>query len=863
MTNSLLENKHPDYTRTFAEVYLAELDYVKERRDKMDIPSDAVVKECDRVCDDLLEKKAPQEKLQKGTEPGEEPVKLSTNAGLVGLALSGGGIRSATFNLGLLQVLAKRKVLQYCDYLSTVSGGGYIGSCVSSLLAKTPEASSKPAEFPLRDQREGGEERQEVDYLRATKNYLGLSTSVFDLDNWHIIGLNLSAKLLLNTILLALVFLLTLFLFWGEERFYFELFDWWDISASGATWIIAAIAALIVVGIRWGQVWGLFGRGSYKSRQRLGLIIAYSTVIAVILGTVAFLFNFLYTQAWEAIAEKTDSFFNFYNIVIFLLVASIAVIMGGHLSLYKSSTRQKLFQVVLSIALITLLISLFAGLLAVLYKVEYEGQISHLADLACNELPPTGDRQDCVNSLKPTLGKLYIDADGYLREMLKTLQDPKDKFDFGTDLKDLYPDAEEYFREKIDFDSKAEESRRQMREKLQVPNATFDFDDVMRTLLIAVVIDAHNHNVVRQRIVRVMLIISVILLLIGLFTNINYNALHCFYRDRLSKTFLIRRSKEGEIKPNDPLLLTELHQHNNGPYHLVNTTLNVPSSTIRSLQKWGADFFTFSKLYCGAESTGYRSTVSYNKGQTTLATAMAISGAAASPEMGQGTNSFLAPMMTLLNYRLHQWLPHPKFNKRLAVWGPSYLFKELFRRGTENDKLLNLSDGGHHENLGVYSLLKRRCKLIIASDAGADPDFQMTDLAKLRRKACLLDGINIEIDTTDLRPDEKNRTKAYFVKGTIHYPGGEEGTLFYIKTTMIGSEPEQLQAYRRKHPTFPDETTADQFFNEEQFESYRKLGELVGEMICSKKAGKEVCDIQEEIEQIFGKAARSEDSHNG
>jgi predicted acylesterase/phospholipase RssA len=69
-------------------------------------------------------------------------VQPSTKRGLVGLALSGGGVRSATFNLGLLQSLSKNKVLQYCDDLSTVSGGGYIGSCLTSLLANTKEAST-------------------------------------------------------------------------------------------------------------------------------------------------------------------------------------------------------------------------------------------------------------------------------------------------------------------------------------------------------------------------------------------------------------------------------------------------------------------------------------------------------------------------------------------------------------------------------------------------------------------------------------------------------------------------------------------------------------------------------------------------
>jgi predicted acylesterase/phospholipase RssA len=54
----------------------------------------------------------------------------------VGLAFSGGGIRSATFNLGVIQALAEKKLLQKFDYLSTISGGGYIGSWLSLFIRR-------------------------------------------------------------------------------------------------------------------------------------------------------------------------------------------------------------------------------------------------------------------------------------------------------------------------------------------------------------------------------------------------------------------------------------------------------------------------------------------------------------------------------------------------------------------------------------------------------------------------------------------------------------------------------------------------------------------------------------------------------
>ena len=55
---------------------------------------------------------------------------------IVGLSLSGGGIRSATFHLGVIQALHAKGVLRYVDYVSTVSGGGYVGATISALLRK-------------------------------------------------------------------------------------------------------------------------------------------------------------------------------------------------------------------------------------------------------------------------------------------------------------------------------------------------------------------------------------------------------------------------------------------------------------------------------------------------------------------------------------------------------------------------------------------------------------------------------------------------------------------------------------------------------------------------------------------------------
>jgi hypothetical protein len=330
-----------------------------------------------------------------------------------------------------------------------------------------------------------------------------------------------------------------------------------------------------------------------------------------------------------------------------------------------------------------------------------------------------------------------------------------------------------------------------------------------------------------------------VLLAASLVLDTNRTSLHHFYRDRLSKAYIIKeeRSKGSatRVVSNEPLCLSQLHEQeeSGAPYHLINTTLNVPGSTDRYLRGRGADFFFFSRYYVGSESTGYRETEDYNEGKTRLATAMAISGAAASPQMGTSTNKALRALLTLLNVRLNRWMPNPNpaFSSHgKTVFWPWYFLKEILGEANEKDQLLNLSDGGHHENLGIYPLLKRRCRVIIASDATADPDFAMGDLGNLIRKARIDLGVDISIRVEGLRPDpETGVSETCCVVGDIHYPSIDPdealGLLIYIKSALTDKLPEDLLCYRRKNRSFPDQTTGDQFFDESQFESYRKLGE--------------------------------------
>jgi hypothetical protein len=242
-----------------------------------------------------------------------------------------------------------------------------------------------------------------------------------------------------------------------------------------------------------------------------------------------------------------------------------------------------------------------------------------------------------------------------------------------------------------------------------------------------------------------------------------------------------------------------------------------------------------------------------------LATAVAISGAAASSNNGRLGLGILAPTLSLLNIRLGYWLDNPLYANAEKGTAPLswpdvfrlYLLQEAFGLLQTNSRKVLLSDGGHIENIGFYQLLKRRCKVIIICDAEADPALNFGALADAQRFARIDLGHRVSIRWQAIREQSARRMRAFrgqstdadravpeaitkhdhnqhFAIGEILYGKGEteeeKGILLYVKANMTGDEPDYVTDYERRYPTFPHETTADQFFSEEQMEAYRSLG---------------------------------------
>ncbi|GAC1446305.1 MAG: hypothetical protein NVSMB56_03730 [Pyrinomonadaceae bacterium] len=370
------------------------------------------------------------------------------------------------------------------------------------------------------------------------------------------------------------------------------------------------------------------------------------------------------------------------------------------------------------------------------------------------------------------------------------------------------------------------------------------------------------------------LLLAILIVLFGVgmgyFVNVNRFSLHGAYRDRLIRAYLGASQKEIDKQPNP---FTNMDDHDNlqmcdlrgqKPMPVVNITLNLTRSRNLAWQERKAESFTISPWHAGSANLGYRSTSDYAYTSAldtsiTLGTALAVSGAAISPNMGYYSSPGVTFLLALFNLRLGWWLGNPgvagndTYNKPSPRIASRPLLDETFGRTDDDNPYVYLSDGGHFENLGLYEMVRRRCRLIIVCDAGADPSFTFSDLGKAVRKIRVDLGVNIDfgadvpihprIFSEELNKERVNKYE-YFDVAEIKYSERDgtkeqdDGVLIYIKPTYYGRESADIRQYATASKTFPHETTSDQFYTESQFESYRALGECIVADVLSKICGK-------------------------
>ena len=344
---------------------------------------------------------------------------------------------------------------------------------------------------------------------------------------------------------------------------------------------------------------------------------------------------------------------------------------------------------------------------------------------------------------------------------------------------------------------------------------------------------------------------------LGWMVDPNAVSMHQFYKGRLVRAYLgasnVRRFRHRnkeitETVAGDDLPLTSLiNCARGGPYHLVNTTLNLVAGRDLATAQRSASSFVLSQTYCGSTRTKYCYTDEYMNGQLTLGTAVAASGAAVSPNMGaKKPTSALAMLMTLLNVRLGYWAPTPNrkgWNSSQPRLWPFYLVREFLSQTNDLSDYCYLTDGGHFDNTGLYSLIERGCRFVVLVDCGADPSppcFQ--DLGEAIRRCRIDFGTEIDLN---LDPFIKSDGPAScFAVGKIkfsqehlhslaagngtygqHLQADQHGIIVYFKPSVIGNATADVRQYAIENTFFPQQPTTNQWFGEAQFESYRRLGQ--------------------------------------
>jgi hypothetical protein len=285
------------------------------------------------------------------------------------------------------------------------------------------------------------------------------------------------------------------------------------------------------------------------------------------------------------------------------------------------------------------------------------------------------------------------------------------------------------------------------------------------------------------------------------------------------------------------------------PLSIINTTLNLVNGEKLAWQQRKAASFSMTPLFCGNWMEGYRSSRKYGGPDgITVGTAMTISGAAANPNMGYCSSPVLGFLMAMFNLRLGAWLGNTNVrgNDTYSHPGPRHallcLFAEMLGLTNSHSKYVNLSDGGHFDNLGLYEAVLRRCRYILVSDAGRDENFTFEDLGNSIRKIRIDFGIDIQFKTIQILPNSDTAQGLSCALGHIRYSladGTDEkddGLLLYIKPTLRGEVqvPYDIYSYSKSCRDFPHESTINQWFSESQFESYRALGFHLGHLLTER-----------------------------
>ena len=868
------------------------------------------------------------------------------------LCISGGGIRSATFGLGVIQSLARHDLLDKFHYLSTVSGGGYVGSWLTAWIQHHPLGlpgvikQLKPNPAPDTTTGPANPEAQPIQHLRAYSNYMSPRLGLLSADTWTLVA-TVSRNLILNWFVLIPILAAILMIprvcipvvRWDGLRSH----DWlrWLSLGFGS---LCAIWAIAYVGLHRPSAnpketlradeegWGPSQTG-FLVKCLLPLMLAAITLtthwqwIRVAGWTYAWWQFLIYGTAihfvsWLLYAARLKQLKRWKEALAVLVCGALTglLLSAGANIIFLSPEPYACLGLPLFISIFLLGATLFTGLISKLDTdpdSDRRKRQTWSGDADREWWARMGAWCLIVNSCWAVFSLIAIFGPLLLTRMPKTVgtlggvsgvitillgggsKTPASDKKSASSIASIIADkgaivAAPVFgafvlilislgtsalnRPIIDYaygqDSAHWENIEQPFEKLRATPYWMDPPDG----------PLHHLKVVRYSpgVVAFPLMFGLLGLGVGMafFININKFSLHSMYRDRLIRAYLGAARKRY---PNrftgfdeaDNIRMYKLWPFNdhgikkNRLLHVVNIALNLVHGDNLAWQERKATSFTVSPLHSGSSTkdVGYRTSKDYGKdgGSISLGTALAISGAAVSPNMGYHSSSVVAFLLTLFNARMGWWIGNPakeKYTRAYPKFAIGPMFAEAFALTDAKKGYVYLSDGGHFDNLGLYEMVLRRCHFILVSDAGQDPDFKASDLGNAVRKVRIDLGIPIEF-SKPIRIFSRTAYKrgdpcSYFALGEINYSqvDGEhapQGYILYVKPAIYGDEPQDVCQYAKEHLLFPHESTADQFFTESQLESYRALGEFEMNEVLGKRIGAPFDKLVEDLADQLSK----------
>lgn len=956
---------------------------------------------------DALSTKLAAETGQDELQRREAVYEAAHGLGLSALCLSGGGIRSASLSLGMIQGLAETGLLKNFDYLSTVSGGGYIGSWLSAWLHREDPDEVVAALQPARQQPDN--EPQPIRHLREYSSYLTPQVGLLSADTWAAVAIvlrNITLNWLILIPAIALpviglklvaalahtghgggplwpVIVALLCLFFGSVALGYKLLrlysgaDLTDAARAHAqrNFLVFSVFPAVLAGacFSWLVVWGgtptdavfnwlmvklgnvtpQFKRGSWLGLAVFALAV-YAGAIAVAVGGRRLFYP---PAAAQDRAKPGKLYPEFWSWMAAVIVFGTVVWVGGQIYAGLTPPAENSVVVYKDWCLITGTVcaadakplmakhSILVNkeVLLVIFGMPWflvATLLTHTTYLMLRSYSIVGDVE------REWLGRAsgwHLIA-GLLWLVLAGVVLLGPKLYFGAAL--LGENAGRWLAGisaasglitallgRSGFTPACGRAKDWTGISL---NVVLAIAGTVFALTLLILLSAWSDLIVLHFSqkggpacfsagsgipggcynpfgwIGLAAGLGIIMVIAELFVNVNRFSLHAVYRNRLIRAYLgasrPERTPDGftGFDWNDNLRVARLWDDKAStgqrwrPFHVINMTLNLAATRNLAWQQRKGSSFIVTPKFSGAAELGYRATRDYGDptsdrtGQDgssvrgiSLGTAMAISGAAVSPNMGYHSSPAAAFLLTLFDVRLGWWLGNPglaggrigKFERvfkqgltrhrgRLAAYkqdAPWFavkpLLSELFGLTNEESSYVYLSDGGHFEDLGLYEMVRRRCRWIIVCDGGEDRDRAYEDLGNAVRKIWIDLGVRISFERSFLLQADKD-TKLlempYFAVGKIEYisDGSEavEGSILYMKPAVRGDESAaDIIAYRRLNADFPQQTTGDQWFDEPQIESYRALGYLMITRII--RAAALDPDQRQDFQHIFEKVS--------